>query len=202
MHMDKKLKIIISELTEQLWLIDFYREEAQKLAKKNSDLIVSDLDDTIFSRYEQIKNEPELQIRRWYEGNKYMINHIGINPMIEKYYFWKEYPKDIVSKLNSKSSLILTAWVIEYQQKKYEVLGLQSFPIRIVWEWKDKILEIIRYVLFELKYIPKNIIIYEDRPQFFLEYRMLIEECLGTKLIIYLVEMNRNDWYKKIELID
>jgi len=57
----------------------------------------------------------------------------------------------------------------------------------------------IQYVLFTLKYIPSEIIIYEDRPQYFIKYRELIEWVLGCELTIMRVEMDGNNGYKKIE---
>ena len=104
-----------------------------------------------------------------------MINHIGINTMVQKYYEGKKYPSEIIEKLSPENSLILTAGIPEYQHGKVRAMNIQHIPMQVVWEGKDKILETIRYVLFELKYIPAEIIIYEDRPQYFLEYKELIE---------------------------
>jgi hypothetical protein len=51
-------------------------------------------------------------------------------------------------------------------------------------------LELIKYVIYKLKFIPSKITVYEDRPQYFIEYRDLIEDVLGTKLEIMYVEMD------------
>jgi hypothetical protein len=99
------------------------------------------------------------------------------------------------------SDIILTAGMPELQIMKARWAGLEKYTLRVVAEWKDKILEAIRYVLFELKYIPSEIIVYEDRPQFFIEYRALIEWVLWTKLTIMYVEMDGNNGYKKIEAV-
>jgi len=163
--------------------------------------IVSDLDDTLFSRVEQLEKEPELVLRRGYVWNTYLINEIGISPMLKKYYVNKNYPQEIIQKLNPKKSLILTAGIYEYQMGKQKALWLTDYPIQIVHTWKDKILELIRYILYTLKYIPSEIEIYEDRPEFFIEYRDFIESCLGTKLHIHHVEMDGNSGYKKIETV-
>jgi hypothetical protein len=55
-------------------------------------------------------------------------------------------------------------------------------------------------VIFELKFLPKDITVFEDRPQFFIEYRPLIEELLETKLIIKHVTMDSN--HEPIKMID
>jgi len=43
---------------------------------------------------------------------------------------------------------------------------------------EDKINAIIRYVIYTLQFIPEELIIYEDRPEYFVEYRDLIEDVL------------------------
>lgn len=194
-----QLKKLFSWLTEQTGLVDFYLAEAKTLPKQDSILTICDVDDTLFGRKDQLEWEPELQKNRGYAGNTHMINKIGIHTMIDKYYIWKKYPQDIISKLSPKNTLLLTAGIFEYQQLKIKAMKLDDFPLKIVYSWKDKILETIRYVLFELKYIPSEIIVYEDRPQFFIEYRELIEWVLWCKLTIMYVEMDGNEGYKKIE---
>lgn len=76
---------------------------------------------------------------------------------------------------------------------------LNEFKVIVTKDAREKIPELIRHVLFELRYIPNEIIIYEDRPQYFVEYRELIEWVLWTKLTIMYIEMDGNDGYKKIE---
>jgi hypothetical protein len=95
-------------------------------------------------------------------------------------------------------SLVLTAGVPEYAMMKYRATWLENFPVEVVYDGKDKILKTLQYVLFKLKYIPSEIVVYEDRPQYFVEYRELIEWLLWTKLTIMYVEMDGNDGYKKI----
>ncbi|MCD5374977.1 hypothetical protein LR010_00830 [Candidatus Gracilibacteria bacterium] len=199
--MTEKLKNIISGLTDQVGLVDFYIAEAAALLKQDSSFVICDLDDTLFGRKDQMQGEPELKKNRGYAGNTYMINEIGIHEMIRKYYMDTEYPQDILSRLTPEKTLLLTAGIPEYQQLKVRAMHLEKFPLQVVWEGKDKILETIRYVLFELKYIPSEIVIYEDRPHFFIEYKDLIEGVLGTKLTIMYVEMDGNNGYKKIEEI-
>lgn len=201
MNSIEKLKENISGLTEQIGLIDFYIAEAAALPKQDNSFIICDVDDTLFGRRDQMLWEPELQKNRGYAGNTYMINEIGIHNMIKKYYAWRKYPQDIISKLSPENTLLLTAGIPEYQQLKIRAMKLEDFPLQVVWEWKNKILETIRYILFELKYSPSEIVVYEDRPQYFIEYRDLIEWVLWTKLTIMYVEMDGNEGYKKIEKV-
>ena len=196
----ERLKEIISGLTDQTGLVDFYIEETAKLERRDTSFVFCDLDDTLFGRKDQMEAEPELVKRRWYEWNTYMVNEIGMHSMIRDHYEWKPYPQDIISKLSPETTLLLTAWIHEYQQLKRRAMKIENFPMRVVWEWKDKIMATIQHILFELKYIPSEIIVYEDRPQYFIQYRELIEWVLGCELTIMKVEMDGNDGYNKIEV--
>ena len=195
----ERLKQIISGLTDQTGLVDFYIEETNKLERRDTSFVICDLDDTLFGRRDQMEAEPELVKRRWYEWNVYMINQIWIHSMIKNHYEWKSYPQDIIEKLSPEHTLLLTAWVPEYQYLKRRAMKIENFPMRVVWEWKDKIMATIQHILFELKYIPSEIIVYEDRPQYFIQYRELIEWVLWCELTIMRVEMDGNEGYKKIE---
>jgi len=99
-------------------------------------------------------------------------------------------------------SFIVFLFMYEWQLAKIRTLKeLNNFRVINTSNWSEKIVELIRYILFELRYIPSEIIVYEDRPQYFVEYRELIEEVLGTKLTVMYVEMDGNNGYKKIEAI-
>lgn len=190
---------LIYKLTERVGLVDFYLQEASLLEKKDSILRVCDLDDTLCGRRDQLESEDMLRLNRGGAGNTIILNILWLQSYIEKYYMGINYPTDILSLLNPDSDIILTAGMKELQTMKARGANLEQYKLKIVDEGKDKILETIRYVLFELKYIPSEIIVYEDRPQFFVEYRALIEWALWTKLTVMKIEMDGNDGYKKIE---
>ena len=198
--MEKKDLInLLYKLTERVGLLDFYIQEASLLEKKNSILRVCDLDDTLCGRADQLAWEEMLRLNRGGAGNTIIANTLWIHTYVEKYYTGIDYPTDILSLLNPKTDIILTAGMKELQIMKARGAGLEQFKLKIVEQWKDKIMETIRYVLFDLKYIPSEIIVYEDRPQYFIEYRELIENVLWCRLTINFVEMNGNIWYNKIE---
>jgi hypothetical protein len=50
-----------------------------------------------------------------------------------------------------------------------------------------------------LKYIPKTIIIYEDRPEYFIKYSEYIEKLLWTKIEIMIVDIKNNNKNPKIK---
>jgi len=187
-------------ITERVGLVDFYIEYANTLEKKDTTLRVCDLDDTLFCRTEQLEAEELLKNNRGWAGITIVTNTLWLRKYTETYYHWN-FPKDIFSLLNKDSDIILTAGMPELQHMKAKQMWILDYTVRVVSEGRDKILETIRYILFELKYIPSEIIVYEDRPQFFVKYRELIEGLLGCKLTIMYVEMDGNDGYRKIEEI-
>lgn len=197
-----QLKEKISTLTPLTGLVDFYLAESKSLEKRETQFIISDMDDTLISRHKLTIDEPLLKKNRGQEGNKVIINHFGIHNIVQRFYKDQNPPQDIINIMKeAHDSLILTAGVPEFAIMKYRVAWLDDFPIQVVYDGKDKILKTLQYVLFDLKYIPSEIIIYEDRPQYFVEYRELIENILWTQVTIMKVEMNGNDWYKSIEEI-
>jgi len=196
----QQLKELISALTPLTGLVDFYLEESAKLKKSEAKFIISDMDDTLISRHRLAIDEPLLKENRGQEWNKVVINHFGIHDIVQRFYTNQNPPLDIVNTMkNAQDALVLTAWVPEYAMMKYRAAWLKDFPIQVVYDGQDKILRTLQYILFELKYIPGEIIVYEDRPQYFIEYREFIEWLLWTKLTIMYVEMDGNDGYRKIE---
>jgi hypothetical protein len=101
--------------------------------------------------------------------------------------------------MNPKTDIILTAGVFENQYEKITACGLNKFKTIVVDSGKDKIIATIRYIIFDLGFVPNSITIYEDRPEYFIEYRDLLEDILETKIIIKKVVMNGNNNYEKIE---
>jgi hypothetical protein len=193
------LKEKITGLTERTWLVDFYIKEAQKLEKKDSILRIADFDDTLFGRRDQLEAETKLKELRWDAGTTFILNEMWVHTYIEKYYKWVTLQSEILDLLDKNTDIILTAGMKELQTMKIRAVDLDSYNLKIVDFWEDKILESIRYVLFELRYIPTEIVVYEDRPQYFIEYRELIEWILWTKLTIMFVEMDWNEGYKSIK---
>jgi hypothetical protein len=165
----------MSELTNMKRLLNEYIDEVYRLPTQDVCLIISDFDDTIFSKQMQMECEPLLKECEPHMRNSVIMYKIGVPIMIEKYYKGEIFPPDIISLMNPSRDLILSAGIESYQQQKLQALGLSHFPLKVVKEPKDKILASIQYILYTLKYIPSEIIIYEDKPHYFIEYRQLIE---------------------------
>lgn len=171
------------------------------LEKKDIDLIITDFDDTIFSRKEQLKADPNLLIYRWQDWNNYIKYTIWIDKFVDKFYKNKNYPKTIIKKLRKNHDLILTAWMEEFSNEKIKATGLDVYNYIVVEHAYMKILETIKYVVNKLWFIPNKITVYEDRLQFFIENKELIETFLWTKLELIFVEMIDNETEPKIKKI-
>lgn len=173
------------------------KEKVKSLEKKDYNLKITDLDDTIFCRKEQLEKSDILRNNRWSKWNEAIINQIGIENLIKDFYEWKEYHKCIVSLLDTDTDLILTAWVYDIQIAKVKALNLTHFNLIVVDEASEKIYETIRYTIEDIWFIPSLITIYEDRPNYFIENKEFIEDFLWTKIEIIYVEMVDN--YTKVK---
>ena len=158
------------------WNLEIFEKETKNLEKKDSIFIVSDFDDTIFSTKEVI----------WIEN------------FIREFYENKNFPDKIIKNFDEKNTLILTAGFEKLQIPKIKATWLSKIPLKIVYEAKEKPFEMVKYIVQELKFIPREIHIYEDRPDVFLETKARIEKILDTKIKIFLVEMNWNETEPKI----
>lgn len=177
------------DLTQQLKELEKLKNN---LEKKDETLIICDFDDTIFSRKEQLEKSKILRENRWDLGNKAIMNIIWLENFINENYIWKDFPKYIIQQMKIWKDLILTAWFKEIQLAKIKATKIDIFNHIVVENAADKIHEMIIYVIEKLAYIPSKIVIYEDRPEHFIENKKLIEDFLWTTLEIMLVEMINN----------
>ena len=169
----------------------------KNLEKKDIDLIVCDLDDTIFSTKELLKRDYR-KWRRWHEWNIFLLENNLIDKAINEVYKNKKYPQIIASKLRKNHDLILTAWLEEFQIKKIKATKLEHINMIIVESAEEKPLRLIEYIENTLWFIPNKIVVYEDRPNFFIKQKDFIENTLWTKLEIMFVEMKDNETEPKI----
>lgn len=142
----------------------------------------------------QMESVPELKENRGDLGPAYLFEKYGMQKFLDEYYKDHPLPTEILAKLDSSRDIIMTAGGSrDFQISKVRTCPeLDDFTVIVTKNGEEKVPELIRYVLFELRYIPSEIIVYEDRPQHFVEHRETIEKILGTKLILKFVEMNKN----------
>lgn len=194
------LKAMMYELTDIWVLLEKYLDEVRRLQQREESIIVSGFDDTLFSRKDMIKGEELLhQCDNDEEINKISMYHIGIPHILEHYYVWKSYPQDIVSKMDPKKDFILTFGFEHVQKQKLAALWLSDFPVRVSAHKSEKVLNFIQHILYEIKYLPSEIIVYDNDPEDFITYRELIEAILQCKLVVMEVQMDGNSGYEKIE---
>lgn len=194
------LKNLLSELTPYTGLLNVWKEQASTLKKKDENINFVDFDDTIFSRKEQLK-EKILKENRGNKGIEVIINQMTLETFINTYYKDTPYPQDIIAKLHKQRDVFLTAWVFELQNAKIIACNLDDYQAIITDSGEDKIVELIRHILYKYSFIPSSITIYEDRPEVFIKYKNLIEWVLWTTLIIKKVIMKDNTEYESIETI-
>ena len=183
-------------------LFEKYKNQIKKLEKKDIDLIISDFDDTIFCRNEQLNDSELLRNNRWEAWNEKIFNEIWLENYWNKYYKNKKYPNIISSKLKKWIDLILTAWRKELQECKLNHTWLINHNYIVVKNAEDKIIETIKYITENLQFLPNKITIFEDRPKYFIENKKLIENTLWIPLEIMYVEMKDNYTKPKIRVIN
>ncbi len=173
-------------------------KKIKKLKKKDIDLIISDFDDTIFCRNEQLEDCELLKNNRWNAWNKIILNNLWLENYWDKYYKNKTIPKSIISQLREWHDLILTAWSQILQDCKLKNTWLNRFNYIVVDSPEKKILESIKYITDNLWFIPNKITVFEDRPKYFIEYKNLLENILQIPIEIMYVEMKDNYTEPKI----
>jgi hypothetical protein len=67
--------------------------------------------------------------------------------------------------------------MIDFQVKKIQALNLNNINTVVVDSAEDKIIALIEYIIF-IGFIPNKITIYEDKPEFYIEYKNFIEKIL------------------------
>lgn len=168
------------------------KTKLKNLEKKDETLIITDFDDTLFCRKEQLEKSSLLRENRWEKWNEVIMNIIWLEEFIKTHYTWKSFPKNIINSMKIWRDLILTAWLKELQKAKLEATKLDIYNHIVVDKAEDKIYETIRYIVEDLWFIPNKIVVYEDRPNYFVENKEFIEDFLWTNLEIMFVEMIDN----------
>ncbi len=166
--------------------------DINKLERIEDTLVVSDFDDTLFSRSEQLKN-PMLAQNRWESWNKVIRELLwGYEAFVEKYYEVDWLTSEIVEMVRKNVSIILTAWIQELQELKINKVLLWDIPKVIVPENSLKSFALLNYILTTWK-IPSQIDIYDDRVEHLCSNAYLLEQILWTKINIFEVKL---DWNK------
>lgn len=160
------------------------------MPKNDEDFVVADFDDTIFSRNGQVFHNM-FRENRWDSAFFIIDKYIWwLDKFISTFYLWDfiACPK-FVKIIKLYTSLILTAWREDLQRAKIEASWLSSIPSIVVSDSRTKPSMLIRYIIFKLWYIPREIHIFEDKPEYFKNLAGLLARLFQTKICIHKV------WY-------
>jgi len=165
--------------------------KVQKLEVRDITLVVSDFDDTLYWRYEQLQSVL-LAANRWKDWNILIEEKLWWYKICADRFFdssklvWK-----IVEKIRNNISLILSAWIEEYQNYKIENVWLDDLPRVIVGNHLDKPLALLEYLIDELWFIPSKIEFYDDRAEELLDDFKKLSSLLNNKISVFKVMLDK-----------
>ncbi len=178
------------------WVYRYWQRCISELERKDINVNICDYDATLFGRQQQLEESEWLAENRWDKGVQYYMNVIWLTKFIDTYFTGTSVPDDIIKNLNPEYDLILSMWLWEAQHAKINANPqLKNIKQKFIIRHEKKVLEMIRYIIFDLKFIPKSITVYEDRPEIFVEFREFIEDLFGCELKIVKVLLKDNKKY-------
>ena len=165
-------------------------------------LDVVDLDDTLYTRFNSLQYK-DLSDKRWDLWNKEIVNNLGwYNKYAENNYTNSGSVKKMVDIILTNSinneSIMLTAWVKEFQQAKLINIWLNKLNdwILVVDKSSEKPKKLFEYIMNNLGYIPNYINIFDDRITYFKLLWPIIAKILGSKLVVNEVKLSTSDTTK------
>lgn len=127
-----------------------------------------------------------------------------------KEFYWKEDWEDILwhvwnideilVKTEDITNVILTAWIEELQELKVKFSWLSKYPKVIVKSGEEKIKALVEYIKDSLWYIPSEIVINEDKPEFFLKYWKILADVLWVKIIVNTIVIDEENIANTVEI--
>ncbi len=197
--MQKYLNILQEELHVPDTIGGVYRywqRQIAELERKDINVNICDYDATLFGRKEQLETNSDLAENRGDKWIQYYMNEMWLTKFIDTYFKGTSVPDDIIQHLNPEYDLILSMWLWEAQHAKINANPhLKNIKQIFISRHEKKIIEMIRYIIFDLKFIPKSITVYEDRPEIFIDFREFIEDLFGCELKITKVLLQDNKKY-------
>ncbi|MDD3793633.1 MAG: hypothetical protein PHI37_02390 [Candidatus Gracilibacteria bacterium] len=168
--------------------------------KREVVLNVLDFDDTLYSRFNQLQF-PIYQDNRGSEGNK-VIRQKGIDNFVSKFYKRSGAVIKLLTILENQNhnhrSIILTAGENDLQKLRCKAVGIDGNKpkVVVVKESKNKPMKMLLEIL-EQGYIPGKIIVYEDRPEFFLGNNgRTLAKMLGIEIVVDHIFLRQDDTTK------
>lgn len=192
-------------LRKEFWdgIFTMFNEVIKLPHNPNEKLNVIDLDDTIYSRFNQLQLSL-LNENRGEEWNK-VIREImwGYEKFCEMFYKDTQAVPEFVDMIKNQNSMILTAWRPEFQEFKLKNIwsNLDKADRIVVDSSKQKPAYLLLYIIYKLWYIPWEINIYDDRVKYFKEHADFLSKLLKTDININEVILSAYDT-TKIESIN
>lgn len=167
-----------------------------------------DFDDTIHDRSRQLNQLSLLQDNRWLEWNRVLKEEIWYRNVLEHFYIDNEVVRRIFAIIEKQSAVhkafILTAGEKDWQIAKCYSVGIREeiVPIITVETWAEKPKWLLDYIISQW-YIPGKIIVYEDRPEYFLDSGVILSKILGgVELVVDKVKLSQWNTLRQIERIE
>lgn len=167
-----------------------------------SKLDVVDIDDTLWSRYNTLQYK-DLSDKRWDLWNKDIVENQGwYLEFAKNNYNWSSSVKEMVDIIvagnENNKSIVLTAWVKEFQEAKLSNmwLGKVNKWMLVVDKSSEKPKKLFEYIINDLGYIPNYVNIFDDRVTYFNILWPIISKILWSKLIVNEVMLSTSDTTK------
>jgi len=169
-------------------IVSFWSQLDQLPYAANATLNMLDFDDTLYSRTPQLQL-PTFQDNRGSAWDR-VLEEMGHQNVLEQFYRSSRAVRRLMwiieKQWKNHKALILTAWNDDWQIGKCASIWIHGWvvPIEVVPSWADKPRTLLEYII-ELWYIPGKIIIYEDRPEYFLQSASALAKMLPhTEIVI------------------
>ena len=160
---------------------------SQMKSKHEQTLNTLDFDDTMSSRDKSLQ-KPKFMDNRGQAWNDLIEREYGYDRFVYEHYKRRDVVNDLVNVIMSddayREPFILTAWVESLQKTKIERTKLKKPKTSIVKSQSLKPRELLRHIMDDLWYIPGKIIIYEDRPECFIETGAFLAKLLWCEIVI------------------
>lgn len=167
-----------------------------------STLDVVDLDDNLYTRFNSLQYK-DLSDKRWDSWNEEIVNNQGwYNTYANKNYNKSGSVSKMVDVILKNSinneSIILTAWVKEFQEAKLTNIWLDKLNdgLLVVDKSSEKPKKLFEYIIHDLGYIPNYVNIFDDRVTYFKILWPIISKILWSKLIVNEVILSTSDTTK------
>ena len=165
-------------------------------------IIVKDFDDTVYRNTDFLFNEYPWKI--WFKWDKFHRELLRrewtewVEAFHKKYQKWP-IAQQVLWECSWWESFFLTAWIKKVQKRKIQDLWLWEFPIHVTDSWDlktQRLARILRQKLSEQKPIPKEVIIFEDRPWNF--DTVLLQNEFQIKFV--LIKVNLWTWWPNLDI--